>query len=151
MKAFYTAMLFVLAVTSLPASGSDSSAPAIKSQDARTAEIKNRLNSIFIDKFNLYNVPMVPAVIRRYLEYLTKRSKELDPTHVGVRIRLQESQDEPKDPDPLQGATHLAVSTLENVPIRDVLDYICQQSQMDYSIENGEVVLFRAPQKASSH
>jgi len=153
MKAFLAGTLFVLAVISLPVAASDSSVPPAERTNAQRAEIEKRLNSIIIDKFTAYLAPLGPEDIKRDLTYLTKRSKELDPAHHGVKFWLREPQIEAKTP-PLPnapGPLHRMAENWSDVPLHDLLDYICQVGGLTYDIENGEVVLFRAPQKASSH
>jgi len=95
--------------------------------------IEKKLNSIIFEKCNFDRLDL--TII---LPYLTKRSKELDPEHTGVNFVLRG----PYQPPPFN-STHREMSlSLENLPLRKILEYLCQATDHDYKIENGIVVLF---------
>ena len=112
---------------------------------ADTPEAKRilaKLNSIIIDKCNFDQFDLT-----KILPYLTKRSKELDPEHIGVKFMLRGPYTPPPIP-PSGIPIHREVSmTLEDVPLIDVLGYFCQQTDHDWKIEDDAVIVFPSPPK----
>jgi general secretion pathway protein D len=116
--------------------------------------ITRKLNSIIIDKVNFEKLD-IAAVI----QFLQQKSKELDPDHQGINFVLRLTADQPP-PEAAPGAAAPApppagtpppapppsirreVSiTLENVPLSDVLNYITQQTNLKFSVEDYAVYL----------
>jgi general secretion pathway protein D len=182
-----------------------SQAPQI-SEPSRRAEITSKLQSIIIDKINFDKLDVASVV-----QFLTEKSKELDPDHIGINFVLNLNTEEtppanaptttpaPTDttttttttttPAPADATTNAggaatpstattattgvtpapgtpsatgATSTtgattdnpappgpihrlvsiqLENVPLSDVLGYIIQQTNLQYSVDDYAVYL----------
>jgi hypothetical protein len=94
-----------------------------------------KLQTIIIDKCNVENLDL--TII---LPFLTKRSKELDPEHVGVKFILIG----PYTP-PIGGPIHREISmTLTDVPLCEVVSYFCQQTEHQWKIEDDAVIVFPA-------
>jgi general secretion pathway protein D len=126
----------------------------VASSPSQRAEITRKLQSIIIDKVNFDKLD-IAAVI----QFLTEKSKELDPNHVGINFVLRLTSDTP--PPAANAPTgpggggnngapaappppdiHRAVSiTLENVPLAEILGYIVQQTNLQYSVEDYAVYL----------
>jgi general secretion pathway protein D len=120
------------------------------------ANITRKLQSIIIDKVNFEKLD-IAAVI----QFLQQKSKELDPDHQGINFVLRLSSDTTPAPDagaaaaPAAGAPadasaaaasahtiHREVSiTLSDVPLSEVLGYIIQQTNLQYSVEDYAVYL----------
>jgi general secretion pathway protein D len=118
------------------------------------ADITRKLQSIIIDKVNFDKLD-IAAVI----QFLTEKSKELDPDHKGINFVLRLTSDTPPaatstQPTGAGGANgaataappppdiHRAVSiTLDNVPLSEILGYIVQQTNLQYSVEDYAVYL----------
>jgi len=97
-------------------------------------KIMAKLNSIIIpkvdfDKFDIANV----------VEFMTIKSKELDPENLGVLFRLEA----PARLDSKSPQFHREVSiTLTDDSLQDLLAYVCEQTSLRYKIANGTVVLY---------
>ena len=118
------------------------------------ADITRKLESIIVPSVNFDKLDITEVI-----DFLTKKSKELDPDHQGINFVLRLTSDTPPVPAPTTptGATppgtpapapaptttiHRAVSiTLENVPLADILGYIVQQTNLQYSVEDYAVYL----------
>ena len=125
------------------------------------ANITHKLQSIIIDKVNFEKLD-IAAVI----QFLQQKSKELDPDHQGINfvLRLNADTSAPTDtnaapaaPDATAAGTtpaaagttaatphsiHREVSiTLTDVPLSEVLGYIIQQTNLQYSVEDYAVYL----------
>jgi general secretion pathway protein D len=137
-----------------------------KSEDnggySNRANITHKLQSIIIDKVNFEKLD-----IGSVIQFLQQKSKELDPDHQGVNFVLRLTSDvatPPVDttaaaagtPAAPTGATgtgtdataapahtiHREVSiTLTDVPLADVLGYIIQQTNLQYTVEDYAVYL----------
>jgi general secretion pathway protein D len=141
-------------------------APTVN-EPSRRAEITNKLQSIIIDKINFDKLDVASVV-----QFLTAKSKELDPDHVGINFVLNLNTEAtpassaagapgattapagaapaasgtPADngagSPPPPGPIHRLVSIqLENVPLSDVLGYIIQQTNLQYSVDDYAVYL----------
>lgn len=147
------------------------------STPSERADITRKLQSIIIDKVNFDKLDIATVI-----QFLTQKSKELDPEHVGINFVLRLTSDTPlaptaatptgaaapapaptdnsggTTPAPAGGAAapdanapaapapsheiHREVSiTLENVPLADILGYIVQQTNLQYSVEDYAVYL----------
>jgi general secretion pathway protein D len=127
-------------------------------EPSNRAGITNKLQSIIIDKINFDKLDVASVV-----QFLTQKSKELDPDHVGINFVLNLNQETPP-PAPAgapgaapaatapgganapaaqtAGPIHRAVTIqLENVPLSDVLGYILQQTNLQYSVDDYAVYL----------
>jgi general secretion pathway protein D len=115
------------------------------------AKIQHKLESIVIDKVNFEKLD-IAAVI----QFLQQKSKELDPDKEGINFVLRLNSDlvpaptDPNAPAPAPGAApaapppsiHREVSiTLENVPLSEILSYIIQQTNLQFSVEDYAVYL----------
>jgi len=130
-------------------------------EHSNRAEITRKLQSIIIDKVNFEKLD-IAAVI----QFLQQKSKELDPDHQGINfvLRLTSDTSAPTDATaaaptgatpPAAGAAsteasaasssrtiHREVSiTLTDVPLAEVLGYIIQQTNLQYSVEDYAVYL----------
>jgi general secretion pathway protein D len=93
------------------------------------ASLKHKIDSIIIDKVNFNK-----ADISDVIQFLQKKSKELDPDKVGVNFVLR--LDAPK--------SHIHrefTMILDNVPLNEVLLYITEQTNLQYYIEEYAVYL----------
>jgi general secretion pathway protein D len=132
------------------------------SEPSRRAEITSKLQSIVIDKISFDKLDVANVV-----QFLTAKSKDLDPDHVGINFVLNLNTEAtppssattpggatptvpagaapgtgtaPATPPP--GPIHRLVSLqLENVPLSDVLGYIIQQTNLQYSVDDYAVYL----------
>jgi general secretion pathway protein D len=115
------------------------------------ADITRKLQSLIIDKVNFDKLDIATVI-----QFLTQKSKEIDPDHVGINFVLRLTSDTPPPgpntptgAPPAGGAApaeapdiHREVSiTLENVPLADILGYIVQQTNLQYSVEDYAVYL----------
>jgi general secretion pathway protein D len=124
-------------------------------EPSNRAEITSKLQSIIIDKINFDKLDVASVV-----QFLNEKSKELDPQHVGINFVLNLNQEAPPasatppaattppaggdtTPAPAPpGPIHRAVTIqLENVPLSDVLGYIIQQTNLQYSVDDYAVYL----------
>ncbi len=125
-------------------------------QASNRANITRKLQSIIIDKVNFEKLD-IAAVI----QFLQQKSKELDPDHQGINFVLRLTADQaagadappppaapaPADASAAAAATplhpiHREVSiTLTDVPLSEVLGYIIQQTNLQYSVEDFAVYL----------
>ncbi len=126
------------------------------STPSERADITRKLQSIVIDKVNFDKLDIATVI-----QFLTQKSKELDPEHKGINFVLRITSDTPPAaattptgpaPTPAEAAAaaaaaqskeiHREVSiTLENVPLADILGYIVQQTNLQYSVEDYAVYL----------
>jgi len=108
----------------IPISGADS-------PDGK--RIMGKLNSIIIEKVNFDKVDITPVI-----EFLSTKSKELDIDHVGLKFYLEWPQ--PSAVKSLHLHREINI-TLENIPISELLAYICAQTNLSYKITHGKVVI----------
>jgi len=132
----------------------------LESERSNRAEITKKLQSIIIDKVNFEKLD-IAAVI----QFLQEKSKELDPDHEGINFVLRLNSDADASAaaggdataTPAAGAApadataaaaaplhpiHREVSiTLTDVPLSEVLGYIIQQTNLQYSVEDYAVYL----------
>jgi general secretion pathway protein D len=130
------------------------------SSPSNRADITRKLQSIVIDKVNFDKLDIATVI-----QFLTEKSKELDPDHQGVNFVLRLTSDTPPpapnantptgaapapgSPEAAAAAAaaqskqiHREVSiTLENVPLADILGYIVQQTNLQYTVEDYAVYL----------
>jgi general secretion pathway protein D len=125
--------------------------------NSQRAEITRKLQSIIIDKVNFDKLDITTVI-----QFLTAKSKELDPAHQGINFVLRLSSNTPAvDPNapaapggaapaPAPGAPgatppppiHREVSiTLDNVPLIELLNYITEQTNLQFSVEDYAVYL----------
>lgn len=127
---------------------------AASSSPTNRVNITRKLQSIVIDKvaFDHFDIGNV-------IQFLTAKSKELDPDHQGINFVLRLSSNTPDAaaaaaapaPGGAGGAApaaapppaiHREVSiTLDNVPLIDLLNYIANQTNLQFSIEDYAVYL----------
>jgi len=117
------------------------------------ANITHKLQSIIIDKVNFDKLD-----INTVVQFLQEKSKELDPDHQGINFVLRlSSNTSAAAPDagaaPPTGAAappvdttsqtiHREVSiTLDHVPLSILLNYIAEQTNLQYSVEDYAVYL----------
>jgi general secretion pathway protein D len=136
------------------------------------AAITAKLQSIIIDKINFDKLDIAQVV-----QFLTEKSKDLDPAHVGINFVLNLNEETPPAAsapaaDGSAGAAgasptaatpsgtttaaadtsstgtnstgpiHRAVSIqIDNTPLSDVLGYIIQQTNLQYSVDDYAVYL----------
>ena len=108
--------------------------PETSFQKAPHQSVEKKLDSIIIDKFN-YD----PPTLLLDLKYLSTKSKELDPEHIGIQFIL---------PHPLlssvgpNGPVHSESGGLENVPLRVIVEWICAVSHLKYKVTDDMVIFF---------
>jgi general secretion pathway protein D len=125
-------------------------------EQSHRAEITHKLESIVIDKVNFEKLD-IAAVI----QFLQEKSKELDPDHEGINfvLRLNSDTTVPTDNTGTAATTppaggdastdnsvphpiHREVSiTLTDVPLSEILGYIIQQTNLQYTVEDYAVYL----------
>ncbi len=88
-----------------------------------TSGVSEKLSSIILGSINFTDVP-IQAVVR----FLNAESKRLDPTGAGVNIALGMS-----DQDLLN--VPLVTMALENLPLREVIRYLCQSTNLRYRVD----------------
>jgi general secretion pathway protein D len=138
------------------------------STPSERADITRKLQSIVLPSVDFDKLD-----IAQVIDFLTKKSKELDPDHVGINFVLRLTSDTPPPSTagtptgatpapnasgaaPAAGATPDAAAaaaaeskqinrqvsiTLQNVPLADILGYIVQQTNLQYSVEDYAVYL----------
>lgn len=132
------------------------------STPSERAEITRKLQSIVIDKVDFDKLDIATVI-----QFLTQKSKELDPDHQGINFVLRLTSNSPppsaatptgasrtangneatapetsENTPPPSKQIHREVSiTLENVPLADILGYIVQQTNLQYSVEDYAVYL----------
>jgi general secretion pathway protein D len=119
-----------------PTAGSPAPPSAAKSDRAL---IQHKLKSIIIDKVD-FNKTDIADVI----QFLVTKSKELDPDKVGVNIvyRLTPMNDAGQGaPSPTRSIHREVTIVLENVPLSELLTYITEQANLQYSVEDYAVYL----------
>jgi hypothetical protein len=110
--------------------------PAVASETPGQKRIREKLQSIIFDKCNFETFDLT-----KILPYLTKRSKELDPDHIGVQFILRG----PYTPPPPSTPIHREVSmSLQDVPLSEVIGYVCSQTDHAYKIEDDAVIVYPA-------
>jgi hypothetical protein len=118
--------------TSSPGSaGPDSAVHA--SSAARRQAIVDKLKSIMIDQAN-FNKFDIAGVI----DFLTQKSKELDPEHQGINFVLRF----PRETNPSQVTLNLT-----DIPLSVVLDYSAQQTNLQYTVEDYAVYVHPSTDK----
>ena len=119
------ALIFLFPVAG--GSGADSSLTARKPGSARTYELVQKL---VIKKIDFDNVP-VPVVVK----FLELKSKELDPDKKGVNFILLKGAKARSAAEP-----QLSLD-LDNIPLDEVIRYLCQVAKLQYRIEADAVVI----------
>ena len=101
----------------------------------RQKHLIRKLRSTFI----IAKVDFNKADIADVVDFLNKKSKEIDPDHVGVKIVLHL----PTPPTAGQGYRRQVTLTLEDAPLDDVLRYVVEQTRLEfeYSINSNEIVI----------
>jgi len=123
-----------LVPTLLPAS-----TPAVFPQTAPGANASEnektnyKLTSIAIPKVNFDKLD-ISAVI----DFLTTKSKELDPQHTGLHFNLKWPAGSASETLHLHREVNI---TIDDVPMSELLAYICQQTNLSYRIIKGVVVI----------
>ena len=131
--------IFALASSTLLNAFTPAFIPSVPGADTADGKrIMEKLNSIIIDKCNFDVLDLT-----KILPYLTKRSEELDPEHAGVRFILRG----PYQPPPWNGIHREISFSLTEVPLIDVIRYLCQDTAHDFKIENDAVIVFPLPPK----
>jgi general secretion pathway protein D len=126
-------------------------------EHSNRANIEHKLESIVIDKVNFDKLDIATVI-----QYLQQKSKELDPDHEGINFVLRLTADTTNTPAPDNTAPaaaapagsatpdatasahpiHREVSiTLTDVPLSDILGYVIQQTNLQYSVEDYAVYL----------
>jgi len=101
------------------------------SDSAEGKKILAKMNSIIIPRIDLDKLD-----ISNVAEFMTIKSKELDPEHLGIQFRLEL----PLEPD---SRLHRQVSVvLTNVPLQDVLGFVLAQTNLRLKIVKGSAVLY---------
>jgi len=98
--------------------------------------VNGRLNSIILHKVDFEKQDIVEVI-----KFLSNKSKELDPTHVGVEIRLELSRTTPSTSFPVRPVHRTVNLTLDDRCLAEVLAYICEESNMGYRIIDKEIVM----------
>ncbi len=105
-------------------------APPLPPNDKAAQATMNRLQAIIIDKINFQNLDI--AVVA---QFLAQKSKEISPDHRPIKFILGNIN--PTD------HVHRNVSIrLDNVPLADVLQYLRQQTNLNYEIGDN-IVTFK--------
>jgi hypothetical protein len=100
-----------------------------------------KISSIVIDRVNLNRVDIVDV-----LQFLTRRSKDIDPEKKGV-VFVLDNLTTTSTTNPV----HREVSVvLDNVPLGDLISYIMQQTNLTYAIEKDGAVHFHPPGTADT-
>jgi beta-lactamase regulating signal transducer with metallopeptidase domain len=113
----------------------------IKPKDGSGDALLRKLKSLVIDKVDFRSVDVAAA-----LEFLTKKSQEIDPDKKGVGFVLA-------DLSHLTPSDHVHrefTVVLENVPLDEVLGYICSQTNLKCSIE-ANTVYFKGPSQQNNN
>jgi hypothetical protein len=112
--------------------------PTLQGADtARGKQTLARLNSIIIDKINC-DIDITGAT-----HFLTDKSKDEDPDHIGVFFQLNL----PPDWKPRTGRRDV-ILILEKAPLREVLVNVCAQTGLSYEIAGQVVVVTDVPPPA---
>jgi hypothetical protein len=104
--------------------------------------LESRLKSLMVDKVD-FNKADVEEVVR----FLQAKSKELAPDHKGFNFVLRL----PDASDPAAAHIHREVTiSLDNIAMIDLLDAICQQTNLQCSVESYAVYLRPATDTATT-
>jgi len=115
----------------------DFSPPVIEGGDtAEGKPIAKKFTTIIIPWVNFERTD-----IAQVIGFLRNKSKALDPEHIGVKFRLAVPPDSDSKPSGHQRQVGL---TLEDEPIGHVINYVCVETELDYKIADGTVVLYPA-------
>jgi type II secretory pathway component HofQ len=120
----------------------DANASASSPRTKLLLKLKSISLSVNFDKMDIASV----------LDFLSKKSKELDPEKQGINFVLQLPDDAAKNSDSTapRTKTHREVSmTLDNIPLFDLLQEISEQTNLQVSVEDYAVVLH--PLTAPTH
>jgi hypothetical protein len=104
-------------------------------QQANRARVEKKLKSIVIDRF-IFTPHDLNS--EEMMKYLTERSKELDPEHIGIKFITL-------NPYPPYKGAHDWGEGFSNLPLGEIVDYICGVANLQYRIEGNSVVFFRPP------
>jgi hypothetical protein len=126
----------LLLIAPLQLSADTLAQPETAAQKANRERVEKKLASLVLDKINLTQVDTTLIT-----DYLTKRSKELDPEHIGVKFTIL-------SPAPLSHINREAVFSIENAPFSEVVQCMCSYANLKYRIEGNEVIFF--PSQAAS-
>jgi hypothetical protein len=113
--------------------GAETASPTTAVEKANIERVERKLESIHID---LCTVP--PNDLSASLAYLTKRSKELDPEHIGVKFVLEDRYPIPSQP-------RREVENWADVALINLLQNFCWSTHHTYKIEGESVVVFPSP------
>lgn len=106
--------------------------PIPDKNNTATNQIQRKLRFLVIDKvdFNKIDISVV-------LDFLTKKSKKIDPDHVGIKFDLRLSPTNL----PSEKINRSVTLRLEKAPFDEVLGFIWAQTGLIAKIEKGIVVL----------
>ena len=117
-----------------PGASTDDSFIARPDDESGRAMIR-KLKSIVIDKVNFNNIDVAAA-----LQFFAQKSRELDPDKKGFDFVLGDLSQVKPGEHVHRGFTVV----LENVPLDELLGYLCSQTNLKCSIENN-TVYFKPP------
>lgn len=108
--------------------------------------IPEKLKSMVIDKIDFDHLDMTAVT-----EFLTHKTKELDPDHQGINfVLLSAEAPAPGTAATVAPATRRQVSiTLSDYPLIEVLDLIARQANLNYSVRDSGVYFAPAPSPGS--
>ena len=124
--------------------------------DTGTAEVSNRAKiAEKLDNIRLDHVSFSRADVAYVIQFLNGKTRDLDPTHEGVNFVLRLTANALPPPPPTPGAApagvalpppaptiHREVSVnLEDITVRQFLNIVEQQTQLNFSIDDYAVYL----------
>jgi hypothetical protein len=101
---------------------------AVSGAPAAHEGMVRKLKTIVIDKVDFDKMDIATV-----LQFLSKKSKELDPEKLGINFVLADLTGK-------SGIHREVTIKLEDVPLADLLGYITQQTNINYSVEDYAVV-----------
>lgn len=128
-------LLVITAFLVLPNKASAQSTPEAAEAASHRLKLEQKLKSIVLDKINFDK-----ADIATVIEFLSQKSRELDPDRQGINfvLRLPDKKDE---------LTHIHrefTINLTNIPLASVLQYISDQTNLQCSVQEYAVYLHSA-------
>ncbi len=91
-----------------------------------------KLRKLILEKVQFDEVDIVEA-----LEFVRKKSKEIDPSGKGVNIIIKE----------LKKGDFKVTLELNDIPVGDLVRYICMSADLDFKIETYAIIISKKKKK----
>lgn len=105
---------------------------------AKETPLQRKLRTIIVERIEMEEAPLVEVI-----SYLRELSQKMDPDKKGVNIILMPTKDSAK-------TMPKVTLVLNDVPLGEVIRYICTSINYSYTVEDYAVVLAPNPPKVPS-